>query len=87
MWLILLIYALMSLVAIVAFTIDKAAAVKGERRVPERTLHTIEALGGWPGALIALDLVKHKRQKRSYTNILYLIAALHVAAWLLCWTL
>lgn len=83
MWLILLIYALMSLVAVVAFTIDKAAAVKGERRVPERTLHTIEALGGWPGALIALDLVKHKRQKRSYTLTLYLIAALHVAAWLL----
>jgi len=83
LWLVLLVYLLMSLAAIVAFTLDKAAAVRGERRIPERTLHAIEALGGWPGALIALDLVKHKRQKSSYLSVLYLIAALHGALWAL----
>jgi uncharacterized membrane protein YsdA (DUF1294 family) len=81
------IYLIMSVVAIAAFAIDKQAAERGERRTPERTLHTIEALGGWPGALIALDLLKHKRQKMSYKITLYLISALHVAAWALVWAL
>lgn len=81
--LLLAIYLIMSIVAIIAFALDKKAATEGERRTPERTLHTIEALGGWPGALIALDLLKHKRQKTSYKVVLYLISALHVTAWIL----
>ena len=81
--LLLAIYLIMSIVAIIAFALDKKAATEGERRTPERTLHTIEALGGWPGALIALDLLKHKRQKTSYKVVLYLISALHVTVWIL----
>ena len=70
-------YALMSAVTYIAFAIDKGRAERGEWRIPERVLHSLEALGGWPGALYALDALRHKRQKTSYTMVLYGISALH----------
>jgi len=71
----------MSLAAFAAFAADKAAAARGGRRVPERTLHALELLGGWPGALLAAALLRHKTRKPSYLLVLGLIAALHGAAW------
>ena len=45
-------YALVSIVTFVVYGFDKRRAVHGGRRVPERTLHGLELLGGWPGALL-----------------------------------
>jgi uncharacterized membrane protein YsdA (DUF1294 family) len=59
-------YALVSLATLVAFGFDKFAARRGRRRVPEKTLHLLALLGGWPGALIAMPLVNHKRRKMSF---------------------
>ncbi len=60
---VLMIYAAMSLVTFAAFALDKRAAVKGLRRTPEATLHTLELFGGWPGALLAMSFVRHKNRK------------------------
>ena len=65
-----------------AFFIDKRLAENGARRIPEKWLHTLELFGGWPGALIASDIFKHKRQKTKYMYPLYGISLLHVLLWI-----
>jgi uncharacterized membrane protein YsdA (DUF1294 family) len=79
---ILAVYAAMSVVTFIAYGIDKSSARAGRRRIPERTLHLLALLGGWPGALLAMPLVRHKRRKAPFVLIVWLIAIAHVAAWL-----
>ena len=45
---------------------DKAAAQNLRRRTPESTLHLMSLIGGWPGALIAQTLLRHKTRKPSF---------------------
>jgi len=42
---------------------DKTAAQNAGRRTPESTLHLMSFVGGWPGALIAQVLLRHKTRK------------------------
>ena len=42
-----------NVVTVLAYWVDKRAAVRGAWRVPEINLHTLEFLGGWSGALLA----------------------------------
>ena len=74
-----LLYLIMGFTTIVAFAIDKMAAQRGQRRIAERTLHSLEWAGGWLGALIGLHLLRHKRSKASYTRVLYTISAVHIS--------
>jgi uncharacterized membrane protein YsdA (DUF1294 family) len=45
---------------------DKTAAQNAGRRIPESTLHLMSLIGGWPGALIAQALLRHKTRKPSF---------------------
>ncbi len=45
--------AVTSLASFAAYGFDKRRAGTGGRRVPERTLHLLALLGGWPGAILA----------------------------------
>ena len=45
---------------------DKTAAQNAGWRVPESTLHLMSLVGGWPGALIAQALLRHKTRKTSF---------------------
>ena len=45
---------------------DKTAAQNAGWRVPESTLHLMSLVGGWPGALIAQVLLRHKTRKTSF---------------------
>ncbi len=71
--------AVLSLVTILLYAADKRAALRNRRRVPERTLHVLALLGGWPGGLLAQRLFKHKRRKRRFMTGFWLAAAGHVA--------
>ncbi len=81
-WLIIA-YVLMSIITAIMYAIDKQAARRGTRRIPERTLHTIAILFGWPGALVAQQLFKHKRQKTAFVLTTWIIAASHLGMWVM----
>lgn len=79
-------HALASVTTLVAYGIDKRAAVRARRRTPERTLHALALLGGWPGALLAMRLFKHKRRKPAFMRVFWVTAAAHSAALAALWT-
>ena len=60
------IYLVASLVCFVVYAVDKSAAGAARRRVSERTLLTLGLIGGWPGAIIAQQTLRHKTQKASF---------------------
>lgn len=45
-------------------------------------LHAVELLGGWPGALLAQQLLRHKTKKTSYQVVFWLIVLMHQIYWL-----
>ena len=69
-----------SVLAFAMYFVDKRAAGLNQRRIPEKTLHTVEAIGGWPGALLGQQIFRHKTQKVKFKVVLWMIIALHIAA-------
>jgi uncharacterized membrane protein YsdA (DUF1294 family) len=70
----------MNLATFAMFGSDKAAAVGKRSRVPERTLLTLAALGGSPGALLARPVFRHKTRKQPFGAWLMLIVFLQASA-------
>ncbi len=68
-----------SLLSIFAYAKDKSAALKGNWRVSENTLHIFSLLGGWPGAAIGQTLFNHKTSKQPFRSIFWMTVVLNVA--------
>ena len=64
--LVLWVYLGASLLTFVVYAFDKLAAKDGAWRTPEKTLHWLSVIGGWPGALIAQQSLRHKSKKQSF---------------------
>lgn len=64
-------YAGASLLAFVVYAWDKSAAQGGHWRTAENTLHMIALLGGWPGALVAQRVLRHKSSKASFQAVFW----------------
>ena len=62
-------YLLLSMITFVVFAHDKRAARMQRRRVPEKRLHLLELVGGFPGAWLAIILLHHKSRKASFLFI------------------
>jgi uncharacterized membrane protein YsdA (DUF1294 family)/cold shock CspA family protein len=77
---VLLAYACLSLVTMVFYAVDKSAAVAGRWRVSESTLHIFSLVGGWPGALIAQQLLRHKTSKASFVAVFWFTVFVNVCA-------
>lgn len=60
------IYLGASVVCFVAYAVDKSAAAGDRRRVPEDTLLALGLVGGWPGAIVAQQTLRHKSNKASF---------------------
>jgi uncharacterized membrane protein YsdA (DUF1294 family)/cold shock CspA family protein len=78
-------YGGVSLVLFVMYGMDKAAAQRGGQRTAENTLHLFELCCGWPGALMAQQVFRHKTRKGSYQFIFWLatLANLGALGWLM----
>lgn len=59
---------------------DKYAAAQGRWRTPEASLHTWSLAGGWPGAWMAQQLLRHKSNKGSFIQVFWSTAVVHCAA-------
>jgi uncharacterized membrane protein YsdA (DUF1294 family) len=76
-------YSAMSALAFLVYGHDKRRARRGGWRIPEHRLHLIELLGGWPGAMLARHLLRHKTMKTRFLLVSWAIVAMHLAAWLI----
>lgn len=61
------------------YAIDKSAARRSAWRTPERTLHLLALAGGWPGALLAQQLLRHKTAKLPFRITFWVTVVLNVA--------
>ncbi len=75
-------YGVVSLIAFFLYWSDKRKAQTDRWRTPENILHAVELAGGWPGALIAQQVFRHKTRKVSYQVLFWVIVLLHQVFWL-----
>lgn len=81
-----LVYLVMSAVSYIAYVLDKDAAGKRRRqRTPEFALHLLDVLGGWPGALIAQQQIRHKTVKASFQAGFWFSVIVNLAAVAVLW--
>ncbi|KQV67688.1 hypothetical protein ASC64_10700 [Nocardioides sp. Root122] len=73
-------YSLLSAVAVWLYGVDKSAARQGRRRTPESTLHAVALLGGWPGALVARRVFRHKTVKQPFRTVFWMTVVANCAA-------
>ena len=74
------VYVGASVVAFVAYAVDKAAARGDASRTPEVTLQFLGWIGGWPGALVAQRVLHHKTQKVGFQIVSWLTVVAHCVA-------
>jgi uncharacterized membrane protein YsdA (DUF1294 family)/cold shock CspA family protein len=74
------IYAGVSLITFIAYGRDKSAAARGTWRTPESALHGLSLAGGWPGALLAQQFLRHKTTKAEFRAVFWGTVAVNVVA-------
>lgn len=78
-------YIFFSLITFTLYARDKSAARKGNWRTKETSLHLMSLMGGWPGALLAQKIFRHKSRKQPFRTIFWTTTFLNagVFIWLL----
>ncbi len=79
------IYIIMSFCTIMLYAFDKSAAMNNRWRTPENTLHLFSLLGGWPGALIAQSLFRHKSRKSGFLVSFWITVIINIG--LVIWSM
>lgn len=73
-----IVYGALSLVTVLFYGIDKFAAKNNMWRISEAKLHLLSLTGGWPGALIAQQLFKHKRSKSAFMSVYWITVVVNL---------
>jgi uncharacterized membrane protein YsdA (DUF1294 family) len=63
---------------LIAFSLDKSAAMRNRWRIPEVVLHTLAAAGGSPMAWLGRVLFNHKSRKVGFGRTLGTITGIQV---------
>jgi uncharacterized membrane protein YsdA (DUF1294 family) len=72
-------YLAMSAICFCSYALDKSAARRGERRTPESRLLVLGLLGGWPGAVLAQQWLRHKTVKQPFRQLFWCSVAVNLA--------
>jgi len=81
----LLFIAALNLLTFVVYYLDKKAAIRGTQRTPENTLHLLALVGGWPGAVVAQRIFKHKTRKAGFQIIFWLTVFVNISVTVRLW--
>lgn len=76
-------YLAASSITFLVYAWDKTAAKNGTWRTSEATLHWLSLAGGWPGAVVAQQSLRHKSSKESFRVVFWLTVMINCAAF--CW--
>ncbi|PTT79807.1 DUF1294 domain-containing protein [Pelomonas sp. HMWF004] len=79
-------YSAMSMATFIVYFLDKRAAARGDWRVAENTLHGLSLACGWPGALLAQQLLRHKSSKAPFRQRYWLTVGVNIAAFVALFT-
>ncbi|MEF3092634.1 DUF1294 domain-containing protein [Raoultella sp. WB_B2P2-3] len=71
-------FLLVNALTLAIYGVDKMAARKAWRRVPELTLLVFGLVGGWPGAIMGQQLFRHKTQKQPFRRYFFISVMLNV---------
>ena len=71
--------AAINLLAFVLYGVDKLKAKRHAWRIPEATLLTAAALGGSLGALLGMEIFRHKTKHVKFKVLVPLFLILHIA--------
>jgi uncharacterized membrane protein YsdA (DUF1294 family) len=74
----------LSLVTFFADALDQSATINGCRRTPEKTLNVLDLVGGWPGGLLAQQLLRHKCSKARFLAVFWFTVAANITV-LIAW--
>ena len=72
--------------AFVLMLTDKRKAIKKAWRIPERTLLGAAAIGGSLGALLGMQLFRHKTKHLAFAVGIPVMLAIHCVLLVLLWT-
>lgn len=72
-------YAFIGAVTYLVYAKDKHAAQQAKWRTPEATLHLLSILGGWVGAMMAQNYLRHKTKKSEFRLAYYLTVLVNLA--------
>lgn len=75
-----LVYLVASAVTFLAYALDKSSAKRGAWRTRESTLHVLAVAGGWPGALLAQQFLRHKSAKAEFRSVFWGTVAVNIVA-------
>lgn len=75
-------YIIVSLFTFILYAVDKSAAKNNLWRTQESTLHFFSLAGGWPGAVIAQQTLRHKSKKQSFRSVFWVTVILNVGAFI-----
>ncbi|GHF98095.1 cold shock and DUF1294 domain-containing protein [Thalassotalea marina] len=78
-------YLGLSLITFIIYAFDKSKAQSGAWRTPESTLHLFSIAGGWPGAAIAQQTLRHKSKKKEFRFVYWMTVIINIGAfaWLI----
>ncbi len=74
---------IISIISVIVCCYDKLMAIKGRRRISEKTLLTLSALGGSIAMLFTMCLIRHKTRHLKFMLGIPLIIALQITVLLL----
>jgi len=73
------VYLGISALTYLVYASDKSAARNERQRTPEKALHLLALAGGWPGAMLAQQLLRHKSTKASFRRAFWCTVIINCA--------